>query len=61
MDASVVSQLACPVCFGNLNLNGTQLLCGSCGRAYPVIDGIPVLVAERAQKPAQEKTTDQKD
>jgi uncharacterized protein len=47
-DSSVVGQLACPVCIGALRVEDARLVCVSCGRAYPVVDGIPVLIAERA-------------
>jgi hypothetical protein len=48
LDLSTVDGLACPACFGDLREDDTRLLCAACGRAYPVIDGIPVLIAERA-------------
>jgi uncharacterized protein YbaR (Trm112 family) len=41
-------QLACPVCFGALALRAAEAACAGCGRVYPVVDGIPVLIAERA-------------
>jgi uncharacterized protein YbaR (Trm112 family) len=49
-DARVLELLACPVCFGVLTLaaSGTQIGCANCQRNYPLIDGIPVLIAERA-------------
>jgi uncharacterized protein len=47
-DATVLDQLACPVCMGDLRLDGDSVACGNCGRAYPIVDGIPVLIAERA-------------
>jgi uncharacterized protein len=49
-DARVLEQLACPVCFGELRLDasGLWILCSGCQRAYPLVDGIPVLIAERA-------------
>jgi hypothetical protein len=47
-DASILSQLACPVCLGALSHEQSRLFCMSCGRAYPIIDGIPVLIADRA-------------
>jgi uncharacterized protein YbaR (Trm112 family) len=25
-----------------------RILCAGCGRAYPIVDGIPVLIVERA-------------
>ncbi|MGA9673278.1 MAG: Trm112 family protein [Terracidiphilus sp.] len=48
-DASVLDQLACPVCLGGLRFNEDRLVCASCGRGYPIVDGIPVLIAERAE------------
>ena len=48
-DPAVLSQLACPACRGGLRLEETRLVCAGCGRAYPVVDGIPVLIAERAE------------
>ena len=48
-DASVVSQLACPVCLGALRLVEDRLACAACGRVYPILDGIPVLISEKAE------------
>jgi hypothetical protein len=50
-DLSVVSQLACPVCLGDLRAEKAGLVCSACCRAYPVVDGIPALIAERAEDP----------
>jgi len=47
LDSSMVAQLACPACLGALRLEEAQLICAACGRAYPVVDGIPVLIAGR--------------
>jgi uncharacterized protein YbaR (Trm112 family) len=44
---SVVNQLACPACLGALRLEVCRLLCAQCGHAYPIVDGIPVLIAGR--------------
>jgi len=30
------------------------LLCLGCGRAYPMVDGIPVLIIDRATRPGRE-------
>jgi uncharacterized protein YbaR (Trm112 family) len=46
-DPSVASQLACPACLGALRLDTGKLVCAQCSRAYPVVDGIPVLIAGR--------------
>ena len=59
-DASIVNDLACPACHGDLRLNhgdsrsegptnAGHLLCAACGRVYPIVDGIPVLIVERAE------------
>jgi uncharacterized protein YbaR (Trm112 family) len=46
-DPSVVIQLACPFCHGALRLEEVRLICAECSRAYPIVDGIPTLIAER--------------
>jgi hypothetical protein len=50
IDPSVVTQLVCPACLGALRLVEVRLLCAACGRAYPIVDGIPVLIAEKAEQ-----------
>ncbi|GGV46407.1 MULTISPECIES: Trm112 family protein [Streptomycetaceae] len=50
--------LVCPECRAPLTEGGTEeqpeLLCtgDSCGLAYPVRDGIPVLLVDEARRPA---------
>ena len=44
--------LACPVCLGSLALETNSVRCTGCTRSYPVIDGIPVLLASRASADA---------
>lgn len=48
LDSWVLGQLACPACLGDLRMEEARLVCAGCGRAYPVVDGIPVLIAGRA-------------
>jgi uncharacterized protein YbaR (Trm112 family) len=48
LDQSVIDQLACPACFGALHMETDSLRCGACGRLFPVVDGIPVLIPDRA-------------
>jgi uncharacterized protein YbaR (Trm112 family) len=44
-----LQRLACPVCYGTLRLAAKGgIACLGCERVYPLIDGIPVLIAERA-------------
>jgi hypothetical protein len=47
-EPTVLAQLACPACLGELRLEETRLVCAGCGRAYPIVDGIPALIVERA-------------
>ena len=51
-----LDRLCCPVCFGVLRLRalpaGEAIDCQACGRRYPVHDGLPVLLADRATRPA---------
>jgi uncharacterized protein len=49
LDRAIAALLACPVCHGDLRPVETWLTCAGCGRGYPVVDGIPVLIAERAE------------
>lgn len=41
--------LVCPVDKQDLRLEGTELVCTSCGRRYPVEDGIPNMLVEDAR------------
>jgi len=48
-DASVLAHLACPACYGDLRLEDARLICSACSRRYPIVDGIPALIVERAE------------
>ena len=51
----VVCEAMLCACGSALSQGGADALhCGGCGRAYPVEDGIPVLVAEGAHRAAAE-------
>lgn len=41
--------LVCPVDKAKVNLQGDRLVCEKCGRAYPVRDGIPIMLEEEAE------------
>ncbi|MGA2571070.1 MAG: Trm112 family protein [Terracidiphilus sp.] len=47
----MLSELACPACHGDLRLDSGRLICGGCRRAYPIVDGIPVLIVDREENP----------
>ena len=40
--------LVCPVCNQPLHLQATHAACTACNRLYPIIDGLPVLLPNRA-------------
>ena len=42
--------LVCPVCHCPLLLVGEGIDCTGCGRRYPIVDGLPVLIESRATR-----------
>ena len=50
IDKDLLAILACPACQGDVELKENKILCKSCGRKYPIKDGIPVLLADQAEK-----------
>ncbi len=50
--------MQCPACTGALSErpDPPALVCSDCGRAYPVRDGIPVMLIEEADVPADGHT-----
>ena len=38
--------LACPVCKAPVRLDDETLFCESCGRRYPIEDGIPIMLVD---------------
>jgi uncharacterized protein YbaR (Trm112 family) len=42
--------LVCPVDHAKVHPDGDFLVCEQCGRAYPVRDGIPVMLVEEAEQ-----------
>jgi uncharacterized protein YbaR (Trm112 family) len=40
--------ITCPVCHQRLLLEAGTIHCQGCGRRYPIVDGIPILLADRA-------------
>jgi uncharacterized protein len=51
LDEEFLSLLACPVCKTSVRREGDRLICGTCGRRYPIRDGIPVMLVEEAELP----------
>jgi len=40
--------VVCPFCHQRLELEAGAIRCQGCRRRYPIVDGIPVLLADRA-------------
>ncbi|AXQ16320.1 MULTISPECIES: Trm112 family protein [Shewanella] len=55
-DKKLLEIVACPICKGRLEYDkqAQQLICKADRLAYPINDGIPVLLADKAE-PWQEK------
>lgn len=44
--------LVCPLDKARVRPEGARLVCEECGRAYPVRDGIPIMIIDEAEMPA---------
>jgi uncharacterized protein YbaR (Trm112 family) len=55
IDPALLEIIVCPDCRGELALvargAASELVCQSCGLAYPVRDDIPVLLVDEARRP----------
>lgn len=47
----LVNVLACPACKAGVRLEDDRIVCESCGRRYPVENGIPVMIVEESEQP----------
>ena len=54
LDSQLLEILACPACKANVVCEGEKLLCVQCGRRYPVEEGIPIMLLDRAEPPSSE-------
>jgi uncharacterized protein YbaR (Trm112 family) len=52
MDKQLLAMLVCPLCKGKLSFerSANELLCRYDGLAYPIRDGIPVMLPEQARQ-----------
>jgi uncharacterized protein YbaR (Trm112 family) len=58
MDTKLLEILVCPICKGPLQYKKAEreLICKPCRLAYPIKDGIPVMLEDEARKlPAEEE------
>ena len=51
MDKKLFDILACPLCKGNLHYrnNDTEIICRPCGMAFPIDNGIPIMLENKAR------------
>ena len=47
----LIDILACPDCKGDVQEKNEKILCLKCGRAYPIREGIPVMLIEESTSP----------
>ena len=49
IDSELLQYLACPACHAEVVLkDGDRLVCTACRRAYPIRDGIPIMLIDEA-------------
>jgi uncharacterized protein len=55
LNPALLEIIVCPDCHGDLTVDDAaqELVCSSCGLAYPVRDDIPVLLVDEARRPGQ--------
>src|SRR5690242_21087173 len=49
IDEELRAILACPACKGELLFEETRIICPACRKAYPIRDGIPVMLISEAE------------
>jgi uncharacterized protein YbaR (Trm112 family) len=49
LDKELLGILACPICKGSIVEEGSELICHACKKAYPVRDGIPIMLIDEAR------------
>ncbi len=58
LDPKLLEILACPECKTEVQPtpDGTGLLCRACGRRYPVVDDIPIMLVEEASREREDRS-----
>jgi uncharacterized protein YbaR (Trm112 family) len=52
LPSDLLEILVCPLDKAAVRPEGARLVCEECGRAYPVRDGIPIMIIDEAEMPA---------
>jgi len=55
VDERLLEVLACPVCKSRVSLVDSGLVCESCGRRYPIRNGIPIMLVDEATLPDEQQ------
>ena len=50
IDQELLDILACPACKTPVRLEDQYIVCDTCGRRYPIRDGIPVMLIDEAEQ-----------
>lgn len=60
MDKQLLSMLVCPLCKGKLKYDAgaAELLCTFDGLAFPIRDGVPVMLEGEARRMSEEEKLD---
>ncbi len=58
MDPKLLEILVCPLCKGPLVRHGDELICKADRLAYPIRDGIPVMLDSEARRLAETEEID---
>lgn len=54
MDPSLLALLVCPLTRTSLRLEGDALISDAAGLAYPIRDGVPIMIPELARQIADD-------
>lgn len=49
IDKELLDILACPACKSDVELKEDKIVCTSCGKKYPIRDGIPIMLIDEAE------------
>ena len=52
IDEKLLEILACPACQAPVRLEEDEIVCSGCARRYPIREGIPIMLIEEAETPA---------
>ena len=51
VDKELLEILACPLCITEVMVENDKIECTKCGRRYPILDDIPIMLIDEAELP----------